>query len=226
MANSSDLRLKTFIRRGRLLSRSLDLLCNMFIVTTVSIMLVFYNMYKDATFTFIDANDNTQVQNLFPSTLNLTPSYVLLGVACVSCLFSCLVMLSYLRSNKLAGKISTTSLIVEIIGAIVFSALCFYGSSVFQIPKSRQLARHDLWAATCMPLRNPPAQLQPMPKFIYDIIYPMCSAGDWSVICGFISGALQGLLAIILLTSSVRLYLRFKAKRRESQMWERQALNF
>lgn len=214
-----DRQLKHIIRKGRLLLRTLDLLCNVAIVATVLAMLGFASYYADAEFQYVAASGEELTARVIPSGASLSPSRGLLGVAFVSLLLSILVMLGYLWSHKAAGKASTLCLVVELLLCLLVGVGLFAAASAFQIPKLRRLVRRDLWATFCSPIRSPAPGAPRLPLNIEARFYSLCLAGDWSVMCGFLSGALQATMAITLVLSLVRLYIKHKRRRaREVQL--------
>ncbi|KAJ9080562.1 hypothetical protein DSO57_1023588 [Entomophthora muscae] len=213
-----DIHCKHAIRKGRLLLRSLDLVCNLSIMATVLSMLVFASRYADTEFEYVTASGEELTARVFPRSVDSRPSRGLLAVACLSLLFSILVMIGYIWSHKTSGKISSILLIVELIICFSLGMSSFAASSTFQIPKLRKLVRTDLWASFCSPIRKPAPGAPLLPPDINTSFYSLCLAGDWSVMCGFLSGSLQIVMAITVILSLIRLYTKHKRRIAEVTM--------
>ncbi|KIX06562.1 uncharacterized protein Z518_04538 [Rhinocladiella mackenziei CBS 650.93] len=193
---AKDLKVKTRVRLAKIVLRGVNFSCSLIVLAMLSTVLTIFHATK-----------NIPPRNNLPAwapNQKIWPQIVVLSIACVSLLFSIIVILAYCRGgHKRAEKVAVYYTMFAV-GWFMFSIIMWLvGAGILQGSKASG-GGQDLWGWSCKD--NKRRQL-----FEDDVHYALvCRLQDWSLICCIIEVVIE----VVVIAIYGIVFYRFWSKNR------------
>ncbi|KAJ9605226.1 hypothetical protein H2200_010616 [Cladophialophora chaetospira] len=193
---AKDLKVKTRVRMAKMVLRGVNFSCSLIVLAMLSTVLTIFHATK-----------NLPHRNNLPAWApqqKLWPQIVVLSIACVSLLFSVIVIMAYCRGGHRRAEKVAVYYTMFAVGWFMFSIVMWLvGAGVLHGSKSSSNGQ-DLWGWSCKD--NKRRQL-----FKDDVHYALvCRLQDWSLICCIIEVVVE----VIVIAIYGIVFYRFWSKNR------------
>ncbi|EXJ65258.1 hypothetical protein A1O7_01599 [Cladophialophora yegresii CBS 114405] len=180
---ANDLKVKTRVRMAKMVLRGVNFSCSLIVLAMLSTVLTIFH-----------ATRNLPNRNNLPAWApkqKIWPQIVVLSIACVSLLFSIIVILAYCRGGHRRAEKVAVYYTMFAVGWFMFSIVMWLvGAGILHGSKSSG-GGQDLWGWSCKD--NKRRQL-----FQDDVHYALvCRLQDWSLICCIIEVVVEVLVIAI-----------------------------